>query len=522
MSRSTFTTILCGLLLSAAGARAQLRNVQQRTPKGVLEGVISADGKVRAFKGIPYAAPPTGALRWKAPQPLAPWTGVRKASEFGARCMQAPIFGDMVFKDAGQSEDCLHLNVWAPAVPATSKLPVMVWIYGGGFAAGATSEPRQDGANLSRKGVVVVSMNYRLGIFGFFSHPELTSESGHNASGNYGLMDQLEALRWVRDNIAAFGGDPGNVTIFGESAGSFSVSALMASPLAKGLFHRAIGESGAFFGETLGLKTREETEKSNLEFAKTSVGTDSLAALRAKTAEDLMKAIPKGPGLRFVPNIDGYFLPQSVEAIFVAGKQSHVPLLAGWNADEGSSMMILGRDAPTPELLSARIGALYGEKADLVRKVYPAADAAQAKRAAQDLAGDRFIGYSTWKWLEVHSKTGNAPLYRYHFEQTLPVAEGATSMAAEPRAPHAGEIEFVFEVLPSKNLPWRDQDRRLSALMATYWSNFAKTGDPNGEGLPEWPAYGSSSGYIVMHLAADSQARPDTVRARYEVLDKVR
>ena len=323
-----------------------MRSVEQRTANGVLEGVVSADGKVRTFKGIPFAAPPVGALRWKAPQPAAAWTGVRKATEYGARCMQAPIYSDMIFHDSGPSEDCLYLNLWMPAAPVQPRLPVMVWIYGGGFAAGATSEPRQDAGNLSKKGVLVVSMNYRLGIFGFFSHPALAKESGHNAAGNYGLLDQVAALKWVRDNIAVFGGDPDNVTIFGESAGSFSVSALMASPLAQGLFRRAIGESGAFFGDTLRAQPRAETEKADGEFAKSSLGTDSMEALRAKPAAEVLQAASKPGGPRFVPNIDGYFLPESVEAIFAAGKQSHVPLLAGWNADEGSYRMILVKNLP--------------------------------------------------------------------------------------------------------------------------------------------------------------------------------
>src|ERR1039457_654208 len=293
--------LLLGMLLPPHALRAQLRSVEQRTANGVLEGVVSADGKVRTFKGIPYAAPPVGPLRWKAPQPAAPWTGVRQATGYGARCMQAPIYSDMIFHDTGPSEDCLYLNLWMPATPVQPKLPVMVWIYGGGFAAGATSEPRQDGGNLSKKGVVVVSMNYRLGIFGFFSHPALARESGHNAAGNYGLLDQVAALKWVKDNIADFGGDPGNVTIFGESAGSFSVSALMASPLAQGLFKRAIGESGAFFGDTLPLQPHAKTEKADLEFAK-SRGAKSLAALRAKPAEEILQASLKQPSLRFAPN----------------------------------------------------------------------------------------------------------------------------------------------------------------------------------------------------------------------------
>jgi para-nitrobenzyl esterase len=512
--------LILGLFLPPLGLRAQLRSVEQRTANGVLEGVVSADGKVRTFKGIPFAAPPVGPLRWKAPQPAAAWTGVRKATEYSARCMQAPIYSDMIFHDTGPSEDCLYLNLWMPAAPVSPRLPVMVWIYGGGFAAGATSEPRQDGGNLSKQGVLVVSMNYRLGIFGFFAHPALTKESGHDAAGNYGLLDQVAALKWVKDNIADFGGDPGNVTIFGESAGSFSVSALMASPLAQGLFRRAIGESGAFFGDTLRAQSRTETEKACVEFAKSSLGTDSIEALRAKPAADVLQAASKPGAARFVPNIDGYFLPQSVEAIFAAGKQSHVPLLAGWNADEQSYRSIFGRDDPTPENFLTRARALYGDRAESILKLYPAATVAQTRRSAQDLAGDRFIGYGTWKWMEMHLKTGQAPLYRYRFEQTLPLAADAPP-GAEPAAPHASEIEFVFQVLSSRKLPWRPEDRRVSELMGAYWSNFAKTGDPNGEGLPRWPSY-SADGYQVMHLNAGPRAAADDHRARYQLLDGAR
>jgi para-nitrobenzyl esterase len=297
---------------------------------GQIEGSKSADGKIRIYKGIPFAAPPIGELRWKAPQPVAAWSGVRQATEFGARCMQGRPYDDMVFRDQGPNEDCLYLNVWTPAESARAKLPVMVWIYGGGYAAGATSEPRQDGEALARKGVVVVSMNYRLGIFGFFAHPELTKESGRNASGNYGLMDQTAALVWVRDNIAAFGGDPGKVTIFGESAGSLSVSAQMVSPTARGLFHRAIGESGAFFGNTMRTAMLADSEATGVKFG-SSLEAQSLADLRAKPAQELLDAQLKAGrgGPRFTPNIDGYFFPELPAQIYAEGKQARVPLLAG-------------------------------------------------------------------------------------------------------------------------------------------------------------------------------------------------
>jgi para-nitrobenzyl esterase len=360
-------------------------------------------------------------------------------------------------------------------------------------------------------------MNYRLGIFGFFSHLELTKESGHNASGNYGLLDQVAALQWVKKNIAAFGGDPNNVTIFGESAGSFSVSALMASPLAQGLFHKAIGESGAFFSATLSSKPLEESEKADTKFAESALGTTSLEALRAKSADEVLQAALKQKDIRFSPNVDGYFLPQDVHAIYASGRQSHIPLLAGWNADEGSYHSIFGKDEPTAQNFAAHARALFGENADQFLKLYPAGNDAQAKRSAQDLAGDQFIGYSTWKWLEMQRKTGNSSVYRYRFEDAPPMSEGATE---EPRgAYHSAEIEFVFGVLSSKHLPWRPEDRKLSQLMSTYWANFAKAGDPNGPGLPKWPQYNSEDGYQLMHLNFNPSAAKDQHRDRYEFLD---
>ncbi len=513
------------LILVALGPRelaaGQLRYERLRTANGVLEGVVSADGKVHTFKGIPYAAPPVGSLRWQAPQPASPWSGIRKAVEYGPRCMQGSVFPDMVFHDAGPSEDCLYLNLWMPAARSQKPLPVMVWIYGGGFVAGSTSEPRQDGGNLSKLGVLVVSFNYRLGIFGFFSHPELAKESGHQSSGNYGLLDQVAALKWVHENIATFGGDPNNVTIFGESAGSFSVSALMASPLAQGLFQRAIGESGAFFGSTLSLRPRDLTEKAGAEFAKSALGTDSLAALRAKPADELLKAAGKSGPFRFGPNIDGYFLPESVAGIFADGKQSQIPLLAGWNADEGSYRSFFGKEEPTAQNYVVRARKLFGDRVEAFLKLYPAATDEEAKRSAQDLSGDQFTAFSTWKWLEMQLKTGNSPVYRYEFDQTLPVPEGVVKgPEAEPRAPHAGEIEYVFQMLSSKNLPWRPEDRKASDLMGKFWTNFAKTGDPNGPGLTRWPAYDKGSGYPVMHISANPQALPDSHRKRYEFLDQ--
>jgi len=497
----------------------QLRYVQLRTADGVLEGVVSADGKVRTFKGIPYAAPPVGPLRWRPPQPVSPWAGVRRAADYGPRAMQGRIYSDMIFHDDGPSEDCLYLNLWMPADTAEARLPVMVWIHGGGFAAGSSSEPRQDGGNLSKKGVMVVSFNYRMGVFGFLAHPELTRESEHGASGNYGLLDQVAALQWVRRNIATFGGDPDNVTIFGESAGSASVSGLMASPLAQGLFRCAIGESGAFFSTEEPLKTLARAEDEGVRFAESAFGTASLQALRSKSARELLDAALKLPREHFRPDIDGFFLPADCGSIYAAGGQSHVPLLAGWNRDERSAPTLLGNDPPTVENYVARARARFGANAGAYLKLYPAATAAEAKRAAQDLSGDEFIAHATWKWIEMQLKTG-APVFRYEFDQTLPLPADAAP-GAQPTAPHASDIEYVFRVLSSRNLPWRPQDREVSELMASYWSNFAKTGDPNGPGLPPWPAYGGQDGYQVMHIGASPGAAPDKQRDRHEFLDRL-
>jgi para-nitrobenzyl esterase len=507
------------VLLGGSAVLAQLPN-EIRTQSGAVRGSASADAKVHTFLGIPFAAPPVGNLRWQPPQPVAAWSGVREAKTFGARCMQAPIYSDMVFRDSGSSEDCLYLNVWTPATSASAKLPVMVWIYGGGFQAGAASEPRQDGSRLAEKGVVVVSMNYRLGIFGFFAHPELTKESAHHASGNYGLLDQAAAIDWVHKNIAAFGGDPDKVTIFGESAGSISVSAQMASPLSKSLIKRAIGESGSVFMLSNPTKPLQQAEQEGVKFG-SAVGANDLQALRAMPANDLLAAAQKERSFRFWPDVDGYFFPESPNAIYGQGKQAHVALLGGWNTDEQSAAAFFAREPPTLETYKSRLKTLYGQHADEVLKLYPASNETELRASAGALAGDRFIAYSTWKWLEEQMKTGGSAVYRYHFEQAPPQPEGKPSHGAY----HSADIEYVFETLPSKDLPWTDADRKLSDIMSSYWTNFAKNGDPNGPGLPNWPKETKKDDYQVMHLVEGSGASPhaaaSTVRARYQLLEQL-
>jgi para-nitrobenzyl esterase len=516
--------VLSGLM--ALGASVSVAD-PVRTEAGLIEGVVEGDGQVRAFKGIPFAAPPVGNLRWAPPQPVASWEGVRSTQAFGPRCMQGRIFDDMVFRDE-PSEDCLYLNVWAPTQAPSGKLPVMVWIHGGGFAAGSASEPRQDGGRLSQKGVAVVGINYRLGVFGFLSHAELTKESSHHASGNYGLMDQVAALQWVQRNIAAFGGDPDNVTIFGESAGSFAVSALMVSPLARGLFHRAIGESGAFFtaGDgTLAPKTLSASEEIGAGFA-VAAGEPTLAGLRAKPAEAILEAALKSR-IWFSPNIDGHVLSRDAHAVFAAGEQARVPLLAGWNADEIRAGIVLAKQKPTAASFAAETRKRFGTFADAVLKVYPATSDAEALESAAALASDLFIGYATWKWVEMHLSTGDAPVFRYSFDRKIPVApdtrvNGLPATAKDVGARHAGEIEYVFGALDSlPTVPWQPSDRALSDLMMSYWSNFARAGDPNGAGLPAWPRYGEVGSFQVMHLDETSGAKPDTLKARYQVLDEI-
>jgi len=492
--------------------------VQVKIDTGVLEG--TANGPVRAFLGIPYAAAPVGELRWKPPVPAAKWSGTRQAREFGSRCMQGRIYSDMVFRDPGISEDCLSLNVWTPGKNAKAKLPVMVWIHGGGFIAGASSEPRQDGAVLARQGVVIVSMNYRLGIFGFFVHPELAAESEKKAAGNYGLLDQVAALEWVHRNIAAFGGDASNVTIFGESAGSFSVSALMASPLAKDLFHKAIGESGAAFSSSsLPFKPMGVRAEIDSKFATSSFGPKSLKELRAIPAQTILEQSMKkdtGESPHFVPDIDGYFLSESVSTIFAEGKQIDVPLLAGWNHDEGGYDPVKGQSPR--ETLKANAEKDFGSKADEFLKLYPANTDAQAKRALRDISGDRRIAWSTWRWLEGQATTGKQPVYRYRFDFGPPPDPNEPDRGAY----HSAEIEYVFGMLDSKvGVTWRPDDRTLSDLMQKYWTNFSRGGNPNGPGVPQWPAYQASSGWQVMALTPQPKPEKDNFRDRYLFLNRV-
>src|SRR5579862_3018614 len=526
-SEMTRTTGILLFALSTTLAVNASNQLQVKTDKGKVEGTLTTDAKVRAFKGIPYAAPPVGNLRWQAPQPVAKWKGVRPAKDFGNHCVQTNAYDDMFFRDPGQSEDCLTLNIWTPSNAAPGSLPVMVWIYGGGFASGSTSEARQDGQFLAHRNVVVVSMNYRLGIFGFFVHPELTAESPHHASGNYGLLDQAAAIKWVKDNIKAFGGDPNNITIFGESAGSFSVSAQMASPLSRDLIAKAIGESGAaFYSAGLGFEPREVREQRDAKFAETSLHATTLADLRKLSVDDILKVVEAKttpPPPRFGPDIDGWFLPDSVPSIYAAGKQAHIPLLARWNKDEVRAEVLSANPPMNAERFIAQAKGEFAENADKFLAVYPATDDTIALASAGDYVSDRFIAFSTWRWLEAQVQTGTTPVYRYRFDLGSP---GDKFHPVSAGAFHSDDIEYVFGTLDSRQqITVRPEDRKLSDQIQTYWTNFARTGDPNNgaatPGLPKWPIYNSSTEWMVMHLDATPEAKPDSQRDRYLFLDSV-
>jgi para-nitrobenzyl esterase len=527
------TTIL-SIGIAAQAVEAVARVV---VANGTLEGTTEKSG-VRSFKGVPFGAPPVGVNRWKPPQPVANWQGVRKADKFGPRCMQRAIFGDMNFRSDGMSEDCLYLNVWTPAKTGREKLPVLVYFYGGGFMAGDGSEPRYDGESMATKGIVTVTLSYRLSVFGFMAHPELTAESPHKSSGNYALHDQQAALKWVQQNIAAFGGDPKRVTIAGESAGSIAVSAQMASPLSKGLIAGAIGESGSMLG-ALPAAPLAEGEQSGVRFGE-AVGKRTLAELRAMSGDQLLEATAK-PGLpRFSAVVDGWFFPKSPYDIYAAGEQARVPLLAGVNSEESGYFGILGREKPTVENYRAALERLYpGKSADLFR-LYPASNESEVMDAAQALASDRFISHSTWRWVDLATRTGGHPTYYYLYTQPRPAmrpemgnaqaglaggvirnpqASAAPARPAARGAVHSAEIEYAMGNLGSNKVyAWTDGDYKVSKVMQEYFANFIKTGNPNGKGLPNWPGFSTKQKLII---GVDTHPAPDSERPRYEFLDSL-
>lgn len=498
--------------------------VQTKIENGTIEGLYDTKSGLQTYFGIPYAKPPVGNLRWREPQPAENWSGVLSTKAFSARAVQAPVFGDMVFRSNGMSEDCLYLNVWTPAKRNTAGLPVLVYFYGGGFVAGDGSEPRYDGASMAKKGIVVVTVNYRLGIFGFFAHPELSKESPHKASGNYGLLDQHAALKWVQKNIAVFGGDPKRVTIAGESAGSISVSAQMSSPLSKNLIAGAIGESGAAIRPTLFPVPLEEAEKGGLEFA-TKAGYPSLQQLRALSTREIYEIYTESNPFRFPTVLDGYFYPKTLTEIYKAKEQAQVPLLLGWNSAEIPGAAFLQGLPYTNENFVKKVKEAFPTDFDEVLKLYPHSSEKEIELSATALASDRFISYSTWKWFDLHRKNSSQPVYRYLYSKLRPAPANFPADQKLPEAvgaPHACEIEYCMGNLDLvKDWAWTKDDYTVSAAMQNYFANFIIKGNPNGDQLAEWPAAAANDpNPPVMIIDVNSKAVKATTDARYLFLDK--
>jgi para-nitrobenzyl esterase len=481
-------------LILVAAVCAPLCAIQQpvKTKSGPVSGLAGKKPGITAFKGIPFAAPPVGNLRWTTPGPAAPWTGVLKADKFGASCIQTIVqerkpwtYEFMTHNEI--SEDCLYLNVWTPARSASEKRPVFVYIYGGAFTEGSGAAPVYDGEGLASKGLVVVTFNYRVGILGFFNHPELSAESSHHASGNYGLLDQVAALQWVHDNIAAFGGDPNCVTIAGQSAGAGSVHALTASPLAKGLFHRGIEESGSGVGNGGPMNTNQlaNAEQNGVRFAEAK-GARNLAELRAMSWQKIVEPVQApaggpgaGGGFRFSMVVDGYFLPASVSEIFAKGEQNDVPELTGLNADDigMSSNATINASA-----FQEQAGKRFGDLAGTFLQLYAVKADTQAAGAMSESSRDQ-SRVSMYLWALNRAKTAKTKAYTYYWNHTLPGPDAATYKAF-----HSSEVPYALNTLYMSDRPFTDADYKIAGVMSSYWVNFATTGDPNGTGLPHWSA----------------------------------
>ncbi len=500
--------------LIAAPALAQQAVVAGGTLRGT---AIAGPAPVTAFLGIPYAAPPVGPLRWAPPKPALRWKGVRAADRFGARCMQQPLFADMMFRSPAHSEDCLTLNVWAPAGTSRgARLPVLFYIHGGGAIGGDGSEKRYDGASMARRGMVVVTMNYRLGVFGFLATPELAVESPHHAAGNYGLLDQAAALDWVRRNAEAFGGDPNKITIGGESAGSMSVSVLMTSPLTRTHFARAIGESGGVLPPTFHPKPLAEAAPAGRAFAE-AAGAPTLAALRAMPAEQLLGAQGQQ---KFQADfiVDGLFLTETPAASYAAGRAAKVPLLVGSNSQEDEWKSVLGSAAPTVTNYRAALERLFPGRGASLFALYPAAADTDVPTAAMRLASDRFLGASTWQWFDLHRRSGQ-PTYYYYFARVRPAAlPPLTNDTPAPLgAVHSAEIEYALGNLDVNPLyRWTTEDRAISSTMQGYFATFVKAGDPNAAGLPRWrPALPTGDAVTRQVIDVNTRSEPFTFQTSY-------
>ena len=536
--------VLMALVAMAIQACSQQRaemTLQVKTQAGVVEG-IAEDG-IKKFLGVQFAAAPVGDLRWKAPQPVPAWEGVREAKAFGNDPMQPNIFGDMSFRGASRSEDCLYLNIWTPANYVDEGLPVLIYFNGGGLMAGSGSEPRYDGTAIAQLGVIGVTANYREGVFGFFAHPELTAEASYKGSGNYGFLDQVAAIQWVKDNIAAFGGDPNRINIVGESAGSFSTSLLMCSPLSKGNLAGVMGSSGA---EVLpyGAVTQADADASGKQLLE-SKGVMSVAEARALSADSLQALFPPRGMANVV--LDGYFMKESADDVFKKGEQAQVPLLVGWNSQEGTPMSVLRNQAPTLENYKKAMSATFGDMTDEIFKAYGLeTDADVLSQKSLNLASDLFTGFPTWKWADYHAKTSKQPVYRYKYMHPRPqvsaqmgnmvgaLAGGVREMTEEekkaeaerPKLPagavHSADIEYAMGNLATNEYyDWQEEDYAISKLFLSYYANFCKFGNPNGEGLPTWTPINGQDVAPVMYIDVTSAEKADAATENaYRTLEK--
>lgn len=517
-----FALTLAAMAISIATSAQDAVSV--KTSYGILEG-LDISG-IKTFKGVPFAAPPTGDNRWREPQPLQPWQGIRECHDYAPDPMQEPIFGDMNFGADSISEDCLYLNIWTPAITMNEKLPVLIYFNGGGLMAGSGSEPRYAGMAMARRGMICVTANYREGIFGFFAHPELSKETAYKGSGNYGFLDQQAAIRWVHENISLFGGDPERITIAGESAGSMSVSALMASPLSRGLFAQAIGSSGSVIADKR-VKSLAEAEKAGVDMMR-RMGYKNVKEMRRVPAEVLMKQA----NVRNVPvyNIDNHFLTEQPLVTYAAGRQMRVPLLVGGNSLEMSPaayfgyITMSGREITMEDIAKTASG-MFGDNTDEMLSLYGiTAPDDIYKQPGIDLCGDLFLAYSTWRWGNIHNATSGQPVYRYLYSRERPkmMIEGKVAGLAggvkdkteaeevvENKIPeihgavHSADIEYAMGNLPTNRVyDWQPEDYMVSDIFMGYYANFVKTGNPNGIGLPQWlPLDNSDSpGFMVIDV----------------------
>ncbi len=506
LKKRLWVVLLLSALLPLVHAQYSSTPVVQTTA-GPVSGILKTESRIQVFKGVPFAAPPVGDLRWKAPQPLNSWSNVKQCTAFGASAIQpAPVpfylwSQEFITPATPLSEDCLYLNVWTSET--NEKKPVLVWIHGGGFTGGSGAVPVYDGEAMAKKGVVFVTINYRLGVFGFLAHPGLSKESNYQASGNYALLDQIAALQWVKDNIAAFGGDPQRVTIAGQSAGAQSVCALMASPLATGLFSRAIAQSGGMFDVNGRLQQLKEAEQAGLQLS-TLLNAPSIADLRALPAAALLEAA----GSISSPVIDGHVLPADIYSIFQQGKQNDVPLLTGWNTDEGFAPQF----PLNAERFTQNIQKKYGAFAPQLLKAFPAGSDEEAAVSQKSMSRDQFFAWQNYTWATLQAATGKQQAWLYVFNK---------KPAGEPDngAFHSAEVPYALHNLNVWNRPWKAADKKLEELMSTYWVNFAATGNPNAAGLPEWPAAGKEP-VKVMDFSSKSSSSNNPLKTEMEVLNK--